>query len=92
VVKAVEEQSDRKTQGVALNIAMGIDRDEIQQAILELLGQMTRHPRALAEVWTQLMTDSMAITLGFSTLDIMEDKRFSDPAWVENPFYKRIGQ
>jgi polyhydroxyalkanoate synthase len=92
VVDAVDERSDRANQGVALNIAMGIDRDEILGAVQELLDQMTRHPRALGEVWTQVMTDVASITIGLSPLDISKDGRFSDPAWVENPIYKRIGQ
>lgn len=92
MVDAVDERSDGENQGVALNMAMGIDRDEILNALQDLMDQMTRHPQALAQVWTQLMTDITSITMGFSTLDITKDSRFSDAAWQENPVYKRLGQ
>ena len=92
MVEAVEELRDGRNQGVALNLAMGIDREEILQALQELVDQLSRHPKALADVWQQLMTDVAAITMGFSSLDLKTDRRFSDPAWQENPFYKRLGQ
>jgi polyhydroxyalkanoate synthase len=92
MVDSVEELSDRKSQGVALNLALGIDREEILQALQDLIDQMTRHPKVLTNVWQHLMSESTAIMLGFSSLDLSADPRFSDPAWNENPFYKRIGQ
>ena len=92
MVDSVEELSDRKSQGVALNLALGIDREEILQALSDLIDQMTRHPSVLANVWQHLMSETTAIMLGFSSLDLSTDRRFSDPAWNDNPFYKRIGQ
>ncbi|HIG44301.1 MAG: alpha/beta fold hydrolase [bacterium] len=92
MVEAVDERSDCQSQGVALNLALGVDREEILAALQDLLDQLTRHPRILTEVWRYFMTEAASITLGFSTLDPSADKRFSDPAWHENPFYKRLGQ
>jgi len=92
VVDAVDERTDGKTEGVALNLALGIDKDEILQSIQDLVDQLTQHPKVLGEVWQELMTSTVAITMGLSNLDLSQDRRFSDPAWQENPFYKRIGQ
>jgi len=92
VVDAVDERTDGKTEGVALNLALGIDKDEILQSIQDLIDQLTQHPKVLGEVWQELMTSTVSITMGLSNLDLSQDRRFSDPAWQENPFYKRIGQ
>ena len=92
MVAAVDEHSDRKNEGVALNLALGIDRDEIIGAMQELVDRLTASPRVLGIVWQELSTELASITMGMSSLNPQEDSRFSDPAWQENPFYKRMGQ
>ena len=92
MVAAVDEHSDRKNEGVALNLALGIDRDEIIAAIQELVDRLTANPRVLGIVWQELAIDLASVTMGMSSLDPQNDNRFSDPAWQDNPFYKRMGQ
>ena len=92
MVAAVDEHSDRRNEGVALNLALGIDRDEIIAAIQELVDRLTANPRVLGIVWQELATDLASVTMGMSSLDPQKDNRFSDPAWQDNPFYKRMGQ
>ena len=92
MVAAVDEHSDRKNEGVALNLALGIDRDEIIGAIQELVDRLTANPRVLGIVWQELATDLASVAMGMSSLDPQKDNRFSDPAWQDNPFYKRMGQ
>ena len=50
MVAAVDEHSDRRNEGVALNLALGIDRDEIIAAIQELVDRLTANPRVLGIV------------------------------------------
>lgn len=92
MVAAVDEHSDRKTEGVALNLALGIDRDEIIGAMQDLVDRLTANPRVLGAVWQELAIELASITMGMSSLKPQDDPRFSDPAWQENPYYKRMGQ
>ena len=92
MVDAVDELRDGRTEGVALNIALGIDKEEIIQSIQDLVDQLTQHPKVLADVWQELMTSTVSITMGLSSLDLSKDRRFVDPAWQENPVYRRLGQ
>ena len=93
MVDAVEERSGRQNEGVALNIALGVDRDEVMQGLQDLVAQLTQHPNIIANVWQNLSTELAAITVGLSSIDTAkEDSRFRDAAYSDNPFYKRIGQ
>lgn len=93
MVDAVEERSTRQNEGVALNLALGVDREEVMQALQSLIGQLTDHPRIISDVWQNLATELAAITMGLSSIDAAkEDPRFRDDAYTDNPFYKRIGQ
>ncbi len=93
MVDAVEERSTRQNEGVALNLALGVDREEIMEALQGLVGQLTEHPRIVSDVWQNLSTELAAITMGLSSIDAAkEDSRFRDDAYTNNPFYKRIGQ
>jgi polyhydroxyalkanoate synthase len=49
-------------------------------------------PRALAAETQRVMTELLQVALGKPVVEITRDKRFSDPAWSENPFYRRWGQ
>ena len=91
MVDAVEERSTRQNEGVALNLALGVDREEIMEALQGLVGQLTEHPRIVSDVWQVLSTELAAITMGLSSIDAAkEDSRFGDDAYTNNPFYKRI--
>ncbi len=93
MVDAVEESSSRRNEGVALNLALGVDREEVLEALRDLIAQLTEHPRVLAGVWQKLSTELAAITMGFSNIDPEgEDSRFRDPAYRDNPFYRRVAQ
>lgn len=93
MVDAVEEGSSRQNEGVALNLALGVDREEVMQALQSLIGQLTEHPRIISSVWQNLSTELAAITMGLSSIDTAkEDSRFRDDAYTNNPFFKRIGQ
>jgi len=93
MVDAVEERVTRQNEGVALNLALGIDREEILQSMQLLVGQLTEHPKIVSTIWQNLSTELAAITMGFSSIDPgEEDPRFRDKAYKDNPYYHRIGQ
>ena len=92
MVDSIDELSDRRNEGVALNLAMGIDRDEVLTAAKELVERLTTQPAVLFQIGQHFAVETAAILMGFSSLDPSTDRRFSDPAWQENGFYKRVAQ
>jgi polyhydroxyalkanoate synthase subunit PhaC len=92
MVDTIDELSDRRNEGVALNLAMGIDRDEVLNAAKELVQSLSTQPAVLLSIWQHFASESTAILMGFSTLDPSTDRRFTDPVWRENAFYKRVAQ
>lgn len=92
MVEALDELRDGRNQGVALNLALGIDREEILGALQDLVDELSSQPRSMASAWQYLATEMTAITLGLSSIDPQEDPRFSDGAWKDNNYYRRVGQ
>ena len=93
MVKAIEERSNRQNEGVALNLALGVDREEVMQALESLVKQLTEHPKIISDIWRDLSIEFAAITMGMSSIDpAAEDSRFRDDFYSSNPIYKRVGQ
>ncbi len=93
MVEAVEERSSRQNEGVALNLALGVDREEVMHALESLVKQLTENPRIIASVWQDLSLELAAITMGLSSIDpTAEDSRFKDDYYTANPLFKRVGQ
>ena len=51
MVDTIDELSDRRNEGVALNLAMGIDRDEVLNAAKELVQSLSTQPAVLLSIW-----------------------------------------
>jgi poly[(R)-3-hydroxyalkanoate] polymerase subunit PhaC len=49
-------------------------------------------PFKLAAESTRLMGAWTEVALGVSDVEVAKDKRFADPAWSENPFFRRLAQ
>jgi polyhydroxyalkanoate synthase subunit PhaC len=93
MVEAVEERSNRQSEGVALNLALGVDREEVMNALGSLIQQLTEHPKIITSIWQELSVELATITMGMSNIDpAEEDSRFRDEYYTGNPLYKRIGQ
>jgi polyhydroxyalkanoate synthase len=60
--------------------------------MLDALADLTE-PRALAEQSARVAAELVRIALGVSDVTVpADDKRFADPAWTENPLYRRWAQ
>jgi polyhydroxyalkanoate synthase subunit PhaC len=60
--------------------------------LLDAVGDLAE-PRALAEQAARLAAELAKVALGVSDVTVPpEDKRFADPAWTENPLYRRWAQ
>jgi polyhydroxyalkanoate synthase len=70
------------------NPFIGFRPQDIAAAFGELAGQALRRPMTLLEQEATLLRELVAIASGRSQLSAAGDRRFSDPAWQENPFYR----
>src|SRR5258707_8999325 len=50
------------------------------------------NPAILAAEAQRFAAELVKVGLGSSALEFGEDRRFTDPAWRENPLYRLIGQ
>ncbi len=74
----------------ALNPLMGVNREEMLQALMMLLRRTGTSPVASAKYAGRMARESLDIVLGKSErAPDPKDRRFADPAWTHNPFYKR---
>ncbi|MGI9325001.1 MAG: PHA/PHB synthase family protein [Pseudomonadales bacterium] len=82
-----------RSQGVALNAAMGIDRQSFADTWRELLNTAANQPGALLESGVKLQRDLLDVLLGNSDLEPdPKDGRFHDEAWSSSPLYRRLAQ
>lgn len=81
---------DSATEGMlGPNPFIGFRPQDIAAAFEELAQQALRHPGAVLEQEVALLREVMAIASGRSKLSAAPgDKRFTDPAWQENPLYR----
>jgi polyhydroxyalkanoate synthase len=70
------------------NPFIGFRPQDIAAAFGELAGQALRRPMTLLEQEAALLRELVAIASGHSQLSAAGDKRFSDRAWQDNPFYR----
>jgi polyhydroxyalkanoate synthase subunit PhaC len=70
------------------NPFIGFRPQDIAAAFGELAGQALRRPMTLLEQEAALLRELAVIASGRSQLSPAGDKRFSDRAWQDNPFYR----
>jgi polyhydroxyalkanoate synthase subunit PhaC len=85
-----EQLIEHATEGMlGPNPFIGLRPQDIAAALRELAQQAVEHPALLLEQEAALLREFMAIMSGSSKLSAAPgDKRFTDPAWRENPVYR----
>jgi len=75
----------------ALNPLMGgINRQELLGAVAMMLRSSVTNPVTTAKAARKIVSENTQILLGKSKREAdKKDRRFKDPAWEHNPFYKR---
>jgi polyhydroxyalkanoate synthase len=75
------------------NILVDHRISELLDTATQLLDRAFRNPAAMAEESAQLARELQKVASGKSTwAPARNDKRFNDPAWTENAFYKSMLQ
>ena len=89
-----QNASGRQTDGgVPLNAALGVDRKAFMDAWADIFETSRAQPAALWNVTREFASQFASIAMGSSDLSPEpNDKRFQDPAWIENGAYRRLGQ
>jgi len=85
-----EQLIEHATEGMlGPNPFIGLRPQDIAAALRELAQQALERPALLLEQEVALLRELMAIASGSSELSATSgDKRFTDPAWRENPLYR----
>jgi polyhydroxyalkanoate synthase len=75
------------------NPFVGIDARDIFTSIGQFVAAMASRPDRIASRLSQMGADLVNIAMGASNIEAdAGDKRFADPAWSENLFYRRLMQ
>ena len=92
--KPTGKKSDQLADSVAgQNILVDLRISELLDTAAKLVDRAFRNPAAMAEEGAQLAQTLQQIANGNSTWTPQRnDKRFNDPAWTENTFYKGMLQ
>jgi polyhydroxyalkanoate synthase subunit PhaC len=78
---------------IALGPLAGVAREDFAGAIAAMLRQTAANPQSAFTAATGIMEESVKIMTGQSDLaPDPKDKRFMDPAWTFNPFFKAGAQ
>jgi polyhydroxyalkanoate synthase subunit PhaC len=87
----VLEQATQHT--LAANPLVGVRARDLLGSVRMLMGQVARHPGALAQQYLSFLGELGRIATGRSTLAPDDkDKRFADPAWKNNTAYRALAQ
>jgi polyhydroxyalkanoate synthase len=75
------------------NAFVGLDTRQMITTLGEFLADMAGRPDEIAARVAEFGAEIFRIVAGISTLEPeASDRRFSDPAWAENPLYRRVMQ
>jgi polyhydroxyalkanoate synthase subunit PhaC len=90
----VPEQTARAADAIlGANPFVGLDSNQVVEQLTHFVSEVFKRPEALGGQLTKMATEFARIASGVSEVAPDEsDKRFSDPAWSDYPFYRRIMQ
>jgi polyhydroxyalkanoate synthase len=88
------EQSVRAADAIlGANPFVGLDSEQILGELTNFVSETFKHPEVLGGHLTRMAVELAKVAAGVSEVVPEDsDKRFSDPTWSDNPFYRRIMQ
>jgi poly[(R)-3-hydroxyalkanoate] polymerase subunit PhaC len=88
-----DDHAPRRNEGVAMNAALGIDRQSFVDAMKQVADAALQQPLNVFRAVTDLQAELVRVAFGTSNVELdPADERFGDDAWRSNPIFKRIGQ
>lgn len=90
---AIEETSPAVNSILGANPFVGIDGNDFVRTLTELAGELVSRPASLLSAALKLSGAVIRIAAGTSDIEPESgDRRFTDPAWEENLFYRGLMQ
>lgn len=89
--KDAERAADRM-EGVALGSMWGADRQSMTEAWQKFSRDLGEQPALALESQMRYQAELARIWFGDSGMEVPDDSRFADPAWDDNPMFKRVRQ
>jgi polyhydroxyalkanoate synthase len=75
------------------NPFVGLDADQVLEQLTNFVNETLKHPEVLGGQLTKLAVELAKVAAGVSDIAPEDnDKRFADPAWSDNPMYRRMMQ
>ena len=88
------EQAVRAADSIlGANPFVGLNPDQVFEQLSNFVSDTLKQPEILGGQLTKLMVELAKVAAGISDVTPENsDKRFDDPTWADNPFYRRIMQ
>ncbi len=88
------EQSVRAADAIlGANPFVGLDSEQILGELTNFVSETFKHPEVLGGQLTRMAVELAKVAAGVSEVAPEDsDKRFTDPTWADNPFYRRVMQ
>ena len=75
------------------NPFVGLDSDQVLEQLVNFVNDTLKNPEVLGGQLTKMAVELVKVAAGVSDVTAEDsDKRFTDPAWSDNPLYRRIMQ
>ncbi len=88
------EQAARAAEAIlGANPFVGLDANQVIVQLTSFVGEILKQPEVLGGQLTKMAIEFAKVAAGVSEAVPEEsDKRFADPAWSDNPLYRRVMQ
>jgi poly[(R)-3-hydroxyalkanoate] polymerase subunit PhaC len=90
----VPEQAVKAADAIlGANPFVGLDSNQVVEELTNFVGDALKHPEVVGGQLTKMAVELAKVVAGISEVAPEDsDKRFADPTWSDNPFYRRMMQ
>jgi polyhydroxyalkanoate synthase len=94
VLPEASEQTAKAADAIlGANPFVGLDSNQVLEQLANFVNETLKRPEMLGGRLTKMAVELTKVAAGVSEVAAEEsDKRFTDPAWSDNPFYRRVMQ